>query len=61
MKALEPTQKKMNLIQIQTQAATSIATPTKIITTTIKIVTVEITRITKITDSTKIITITVIT
>ena len=59
MKALEPTQKKMNLIQIQTKAATSIATTTtKIITTTIKIVTVEITRIT---DSTKIITITVIT
>ena len=58
MKALEPTQKKMNLIQIQTKAATLIATTTKIITTTIKIVTVEITRIT---DSTKIITITVIT
>jgi hypothetical protein len=56
MKALEPTQKKMNLIQIQTKAATSIATTTKIITTTIKIVTV-----TRITDSTKIITITVIT
>jgi hypothetical protein len=55
MKALEPTQKKMNLTQIQTQAATSIATPTKIITTTIKI------EITRITDSTKIITITVIT